>query len=74
METNLTIIVITLLLPDLQWGRGTAQALAQATGKPLNPHKDCGLQPSWWKGRSTKRAFVRGLYEYNHYMQDTTTP
>jgi len=41
------------------------------TGKPVNPHNDCGLQPSWWKGGdSTKRAFVRGLYEYNHYMQD----
>ena len=36
----------------------------------MNPHNDCGLQPSWWKGGdSTKRAFVRGLYEYNHYMQ-----
>eukprot|EP00435_Cladocopium_sp_Y103_P014504 s1453_g3.t1 len=46
------------------------QALAQATGKPLNPHNDCGLQPTWWKSSSSKRAFVRGLYEYNHYMQD----
>ena len=47
------------------------QALPCATGKPVNPHNDCGLQPSWWKGGDStiSRAFVRGLYEYNHYMQ-----
>ncbi|CAJ1410883.1 unnamed protein product [Effrenium voratum] len=49
------------------------QAHPCATGKPTNPHSSCGPQPGWWKGSqdTTGRAFVRGLYEYNHYMQDS---
>jgi hypothetical protein len=42
-----------------------------ATGKPINPHIDCGQQPGWWKGGAeTKSVCTRGMYEYCHYMQD----
>ncbi|CAK9094413.1 unnamed protein product [Durusdinium trenchii] len=59
-----------LLVPDAALAL-PGQALARASGKPMNPHAECGLQPAWWKGgETTQRAFVRGLYEYNHYMQD----
>lgn len=42
-----------------------------ATGKPVNPHLQCGQLPGWWKdGPNSKSAFTRGTYEYCHYMQD----
>lgn len=60
-----------LLLPAcaVPWGE---EAHPCATGKPLNPHAGCAERPSWWKGRdeTTKTVFVRGQYEYCHYMQD----
>ncbi|CAE7313670.1 ufsp2 [Symbiodinium microadriaticum] len=47
------------------------QAPVMATGKPRNPHSSCGSKPSWWRGSaSTRVAFVKGIYEYHHYMQD----
>lgn len=59
-----------LLRPEcaLPWA---SEAHPFSTGKPINPHLDCGLQPGWWKGGTeTKSAFTRGMYEYCHYMQD----
>merc|ERR1719401_909917 len=62
-----------LLLPDaaLPW---QGEAHPRACGKLVNPHADCGLRPGWWKGKEedTRAAFVRGSYEYSHYMQDKT--
>lgn len=53
----------------LPWG---SNSHAHSTGKLVNPHADCGPKPGWWKGEpeDTKTAFVRGVYEYFHYMQD----
>lgn len=61
---------VPLLRPEcaLPWGSILHPC---ATGKPVNPHLDCGQKPGWWKGgEETKTAFIRGMYEYCHYMQD----
>merc|ERR1712039_472796 len=60
-----------LLLPEctVPW---IGEVHPRATGKPINPHTACGKQPTWWKGgAATRIAFVRGMYEYSHYMQDS---
>merc|ERR1712232_438531 len=59
-----------LFLPEcaLPWA---GESHARSTGKPVTPHEGCGRRPTWWKGgQETKEVFVRGLYEYKHYMQD----
>eukprot|EP00929_Paragymnodinium_shiwhaense_P015306 TRINITY_DN123379_c0_g1_i1.p1 TRINITY_DN123379_c0_g1~~TRINITY_DN123379_c0_g1_i1.p1 ORF type:complete len:569 (-),score=53.32 TRINITY_DN123379_c0_g1_i1:62-1768(-) len=44
----------------------------ECTGKLLSPHVHCAGKPSWWDAdkATTGIAFVKGLYEYAHYMQE----
>jgi hypothetical protein len=43
-----------------------------STGKLQCAHDGCGTKPGWWKATDdeTEMAFVKGNYEYFHYMQD----
>lgn len=43
-----------------------------STGKLECAHEGCGMKPTWWKASEdeTETAFVKGKYEYFHYMQD----
>jgi len=66
----LRLPVAPMLLPDcaLPW---CLEGHPRASGKLVNPHIQCGPQPGWWKGgSSTRTAYIHGLYEYAHYMQE----
>mmetsp|Transcript_85699 Transcript_85699/g.245962 ORF Transcript_85699/g.245962 Transcript_85699/m.245962 type:complete len:581 (-) Transcript_85699:120-1862(-) len=64
---------VPLLLPEcaLPWAD---EPHSRAGGKLINPHLNCGPKPGWWKGSesTTRSVFIRGMYEYSHYMQDNT--